>query len=87
MVLSDVRVLEECGNSFSFPSGHAAKAFLAATILSGFFVRRKKLFFTLAALVAFSRIYLGVHYPSDVLAGFALGTFWLALGTRFATRL
>lgn len=59
-------------DGFSFPSGHAAYAFMAAFVLSAFF-GRKYLFFSAAALIAFSRVYIGVHYPSDVISGAALG--------------
>jgi len=58
---------------YSFPSGHATSAFMAAFILSSCF-RRWVLFFCLAVLVGISRVYLGVHYPADVLAGAVLGT-------------
>jgi len=63
-------------DGFSFPSGHSTYAFMAAFVLSAFF-GRKYVFFSAASLVAFSRIYVGVHYPSDVISGAALG---VALG-------
>jgi undecaprenyl-diphosphatase len=62
-------------SEYSFPSGHAARAFGAFLVLSLSF--RKKLLiaplFVYAFLIALSRIYLGAHYPSDVLAGAFLG--------------
>lgn len=58
---------------FSFPSNHTANAFMAAVILSSIFGRRT-LFYALAALVGISRIYLGVHFPLDVLGGAAAGS-------------
>ncbi len=58
---------------FSFPSNHAASAFMAATILSGFFGTWRVGLFFVAALVGYSRVYLGVHFLSDVLAGAIVG--------------
>ena len=60
--------------SYSFPSGHTASAFAAAFIISN---KIKKLVipaYVLAATIAFSRMYLFVHYPSDIIGGVLLGT-------------
>jgi undecaprenyl-diphosphatase len=57
----------------SFPSGHAATSFAAATILTFAFPRLAPALFVLAAAVAFSRVYVGVHYPLDILGGAVLG--------------
>jgi undecaprenyl-diphosphatase len=58
----------------SFPSGHAATAFAGVTILAAFAPRLGPALLVLAALVAWSRVYVGVHYPLDVLVGALLGT-------------
>jgi membrane-associated phospholipid phosphatase len=61
-------------SSFSFPSGHACSSFAAATALALIFRGRGGGWaFIPATLIAVSRVYLGVHYPSDVLAGAAVG--------------
>lgn len=60
-------------HTHSFPSGHALVAFAAATVLAAAVPRLRWPLYALAALIAFSRVYVGVHYPGDVLAGAALG--------------
>ena len=60
-------------STHSFPSGHSATAFACATVLAALTPRWRLPFFVLAALIAFSRLYNGVHYPTDVLAGSVLG--------------
>ena len=57
----------------SFPSGHGATSFAGATILSFAFPRSAPFLLPLAAAVAFSRVYLGVHYPLDIVGGAVLG--------------
>ena len=60
-------------HSSSFPAGHAATAFAGATLLSYVEPRAAPALVALALLIGFSRVYVGVHYPSDVLAGAAIG--------------
>ena len=57
----------------SFPSGHATVSFACATVLALAVPRLAWPLFALATLIAFSRVYVGVHYPADVLAGAILG--------------
>jgi len=65
----------------SFPSGHASTAFAAAAALAVLVPRLRVVAFAVAAAVAVSRVYLGVHYAIDVMAGAALGiVLGLAIG-------
>jgi membrane-associated phospholipid phosphatase len=76
-----IEALVPTPESASFPSGHAATAFAAAVTVGAFYPRLKWPLLGLAALVGLSRIYLGVHYVLDVLAGAALG---MAIGLLMA---
>ena len=74
-------------HDFSFPSGHTIASFEAAVALT---VRHKKLgaaALVLAVLIAFSRMYLYVHYPTDVLASVVLGSALAFLGCFLAEKL
>ena len=69
----DIKLLITAPTSYSFPSGHTGSAFAAAGILGAMIKKSKPYVITLAILIAFSRLYLFVHYPEDVLAGIILG--------------
>jgi membrane-associated phospholipid phosphatase len=73
-VLAGVRILVGCTGSFSMPSNHAVNSF---AFITPFYILSKNriryAFVAVAALVGFSRVYVGVHYPSDVIAGALLG--------------
>lgn len=59
--------------SYSFPSGHTVSSFAVAEILSIYFSQYKLIFIGVALLIAFSRLYLYVHYPSDIISGIIIG--------------
>jgi len=65
--------LELAENLRSLPSGHTATAFLSAMILSRFYSKYLVVFFLIAASIGFSRVYIGVHYPLDVIVGAITG--------------
>ncbi|HSL89934.1 MAG TPA: phosphatase PAP2 family protein [Ignavibacteriaceae bacterium] len=79
--LMDILTPLGCTGSYSFPSNHAINNFAAAMFFYRLFPRLKWVLFITAFLVALSRVYLGLHYPSDMLGGALIG---LLLGYIFA---
>ncbi len=76
--LDNVRLLIDQSRSPSFPSSHAANNAAIAVLLSVKYKRYTAIFISIALLVSYSRIYVGVHYPSDLLGGILIGIFCCA---------
>lgn len=72
-VLPDVHILVNCTGSFSFPSSHAVNNFAAAVLFSHFYPKYRYVLFGSAFIIAMSRIFVGVHYPFDMLGGIVWG--------------
>ncbi len=71
--LVDAVVVGRKPGSYSFPSGHSAAAFAGAMLLGSRYPRGRAAFLLVAGLVGFSRVYLGAHYPGDVVTGGVAG--------------
>tara|TARA_B100000579_G_C22684584_1_gene781980 strand:+ start:164 stop:763 length:600 start_codon:yes stop_codon:yes gene_type:complete len=76
-----INLLVSKGGKWSFPSNHAANSFAFATVLSYFYERKKIILFLSASLIAYSRVYVGVHYPLDIVFGALIGYIlsWIVL--------
>jgi len=71
--LEGINLLVGRGGKFSFVSNHAANVFALSVILGYFYAKAKPYLFTLATLIALSRVFVGVHYPADILFGGLFG--------------
>ena len=68
-----INLLVAKGGKYSFPSNHAANSFVFATVISYFYDKNRKSLYILASVIAFSRVYVGVHYPLDIVFGSVIG--------------
>lgn len=73
-VLTDARVLTGCSDSYSFPSSHAVNNFAVAVYFYLIYPNLKWVLFITASLIAISRVYVGRHYPSDIVGGAIIGS-------------
>jgi len=71
--LANIHLLVPCGAGKSFPSSHAVNNFSLATVLAYNFRKYSWIFYSIATLIAFSRISVGAHYPFDVICGALIG--------------
>ena len=86
-ILEYINLLVPKGGKWSMPSNHASNMFALATIISYFYSNQKHIIYFLAIIISFSRVYVGVHYPLDVITGSLIGytiswiiiTFWVKI--------
>jgi undecaprenyl-diphosphatase len=72
-VLENINLLVNCGAGYSMPSSHAANAFAQGALFSLVVKKTKWYLWVIAGLIAISRVFVGVHYPFDVLVGSVIG--------------
>ncbi|MHB1461141.1 MAG: phosphatase PAP2 family protein [Armatimonadota bacterium] len=89
-----IRLIDGCRESHGMPSSHATNMFGVATLFTLYYRKWWPVFFTIAAIISYTRMYLGLHFPSDVLVGAILGslivlgfdTIWRAVANKRESR-
>ena len=87
LAMENLQILVAHETSFSFPSGHTASSFAVAYALTRAFGRRGAWAYLPAATISASRLYVGVHYPSDIICGAVLGTVAAAVACKILTKI
>jgi undecaprenyl-diphosphatase len=84
-------VKKGCGGMYGYFSGHASNSFALATYFSMIFSARfskiQYLLFFIAALIAYSRVYIGVHFPIDIISGALFGSLWAFVFFKLSSRI
>ena len=88
-VIEGLRLLVSPAHDYSFPSGHSSSSMAAAVAMAGALPRRMRAIgwcaVVLAVMICISRLYIGIHYPSDVLIGAAIGFLCGVAGAKIAS--
>jgi undecaprenyl-diphosphatase len=72
-ILSEINLLVACGSGYAMPSTHAANAFGQAALFGSQYHKARPYLYSFASLVAVSRVFVGVHYPLDIIVGGVIG--------------
>jgi len=84
--IDNVHLLINCSHAFAMPSAHAANAFGQAALFGIVWPNTRCYLYFLATTIALSRVFVGVHYPGDILAGAAIGVFLGVIAAMFFAR-
>lgn len=86
-MVQDINLLVNPNQEWAFPSGHAAFYFAVATVVYQYHKMAGILFYLFAFIICFARVFVGLHWPSDIVVGALVGIFVGWLGHKVAKRL